>query len=188
MRFKDYIVDKAIKAGYNNVFAKEPDNGKIDNAILKVAKKLGYKIFDEITTIKKYPCENKDWKKILDRYSYKTGIRFLEWDNDTRSSIYFDENGQLFFGIGGVKFNPVSLIEHHKLYAKHKDFLNFAREYYKNIIDEKRQYLMIGIEGNNRYYICSNGKCYKKIGESNEYLDLDDYEQKIASKYLVDLG
>ena len=190
MRFKDYIINKAIKISYDRIIKnKDSKILPIDNVFVSASKKLGYKILDEEVIKNHCPCENQEWKKILERTSYKEGYRFLEWNTEKKSSIYFNENGQLFFGVNGLRFDFISILQHNDLYEKYKDFLEFSRNYFKKAKTIKNQYLLLGIDKNDdRYYICSDNNFYKKIGDVGGYIICDDNEKEVANKYLLSLG
>ena len=48
MRFKDYIVKRAIKINYDNIVDSEKKLTLLDNAVLSASTKLGYKLLDTI--------------------------------------------------------------------------------------------------------------------------------------------
>ena len=52
MRFKDYIVKRAIKINYDNIVDSEKKLTLLDNAVLSASTKLGYKLLDTIKSKK----------------------------------------------------------------------------------------------------------------------------------------
>lgn len=187
MRFKDYIVKRAIKINFDTyVNQKESSNKIMDKVFTNVSKKLGYKILDSITTKKDVPCKNTQWKNILSRYAYGDR-RFLEYNKKNKFSIYFDEKGVLYSGNGST-FTQLSPLEYFDIYGEYSEFLKFSKEYFKESIKEEKQYLLIGYDKSLMYFVCSDGKFYYKESESGGYIQCDKNEDKKIDKYLVELG
>lgn len=190
MRFKDYIVKRAIKINYDNIVDSEKKLTLLDNAVLSASTKLGYKLLDTIKSKKSIDIPKKEWESILNRYygSVKSDKIYLEWDTGAHHAIYFDKQGYLYYGIDGIKYELISPIECFKLYNKHHDFLEFAKEYYKNIETIEKQYMLIGYDDKHRFYLCTDGKTYYKFTDKGSYQICTEKLQKQANKYMEKLG
>lgn len=171
MRFKDYIVKTAIQRNYKDKILANSDNSLLDNIYASLANKFGYKLIDEVkeSDIK---CHNKDWKRILTRYSYdksNSPKRFLEYDVEDKTSYYFSEQGMIYKGKQGTTFELVSLLAKPNIYNKYSEFLEYVRYYFSKKTESSKQYLMLGYNDKHMYYVCTDGNFYFKFSESSPY-------------------
>lgn len=171
MRFKDFIVNTAIKRNYKDKILSQSDNSVLDNVYTSISDKLGYKLLD-VEKSSPIKCKNKDWERILTRYSYDntdTPKRFLEYDVEDKTSYYFGENGLIYKGCAGKNFELVSMITKPKLYSKHSKFLDFVATYCVENQTVEKQFMLLGYNDKHRYYVCTDGKFYYKIDEQSSY-------------------
>lgn len=180
MRYKDFIMKKAIKEAYN-IYIQQEKASLMGQIYVKLGNKLGYKMIDEEVIYNIKPTSsNKTFITNCERYTTtckNLNLRYLDYNMDTRMSIYFDEEGNLYQydymkykePNGGYCLLPREGNE--KIYDKHKEFLDFAVKYYKEVQKNKVQYLLMGYDNKHYYYLGSDGKCYYKIAPlSNNYL------------------
>ena len=171
MRFRDYIVNTAIKRNYKSILKSNFDNLTVDNIYVTLADKFGYKI-NNVEKSKMPPCDNKVWEKILHRTTYDKNNdpkRFFEYDSVRKKSFYFSESGMLYTGICGVTFLQVSPITEPELYKEHEEFLNYVKTYYKTAKPNDKQYVMLGYNDKHRYYICSDKNFYYTLSDKSSY-------------------
>lgn len=161
MRFKDFIVEEALKRNYNDLIKNKSKNRLFDSIYFSLANKLGFKMLEEVqeSTMK---IENKEWNMWLNRYGYNTdGVvkKFLIYDQENKISYYFGEDGLLYTGNGNV-FKLMPKEQSLKVYNNYKDFLSFVIKYTKENKKMVKQFMMIGYDKNYKYYLSTDGNFY----------------------------
>lgn len=185
MRFRDFIVNQAIKTNYREKILNKCDNAVISSIYTKLSDNLGYKIMDMVLC-KNRQCSHQEWAKILERFAYDKSTnpkRFLEYNTERRRSYYFSENGVLYTGINGIDFEIVYPSDDKELYEKHRKFLDYAIIYYNHNVLKDKQYMMIGFNDKHRYYLCTDGKFYYTLGKGSYYKECT----KRLNEYCTDL-
>ena len=161
MRFREFIVNEALRRNYNDLIKNKSESRLLDSIYFSLANKLGFKMLEEVqeSTIK---IDNQNWNMLLNRYGYnKDGIvkRFLLYDKNKKISLYFGEDGMLYSG-NGNKFTLLSKDEFVEEYNEYKDFLEFVQKYVAENKKMVKQYMMIGYDNQNRYYLSTDGFFY----------------------------
>ena len=87
MRFREFIVNEALRRNYNDLIKNKSENRLFDSIYFSLANKLGFKMLEEVqeSTMK---IDNQNWNMMLNRYGYnKDGVvkRFLSYDKNKKS-------------------------------------------------------------------------------------------------------
>lgn len=180
MTFKEYILKTAIKNMYDKVILKK-DNINLFDLYNKISDKFGYK-----TVVKKTYNTNKElvipsslemYIKRCQTTLFEKKMRFLEWDKETKSSYYIDNNGIIYATNykDGLSVKIPSYIN-----ERYKNLINFIK---LNEIDNQIdiEYILIGHTLKHNYFLGSDNKHY--YTESNNYSNFIECSARMDKEF-----